>query len=133
MAASVAKPAFGTLFKKGATTIAEVTSISGPGMTRDTIEVSHMESPSGAKEFVGGMTDAGEVTIEMNFLPANSTQKDFAAELYSGTADSYSIVWADATWTFTAFCTGLDPTGGVGTALTATATFKLTGFPTFPA
>jgi hypothetical protein len=135
MPASNVKSGFGTLLKKGATTIAEVVSISGPGIQAETIDATHMESPDNAREFIGSLVDSGELTAEVNFLPGNATQKTFIADIYNKVKASYSIVWIDGptTWTFDAIPTGFEPGAEIDDKLQASITLKLTGKPTFPA
>jgi predicted secreted protein len=50
--------------------LAEVNSISGPGMTRDTIDVTSLDSTGGYREFITGFRDAGEISFEMNMTHA---------------------------------------------------------------
>ena len=50
---------------------AEVTSITPPNPTRDTDEVTHLNSPDEYKEYIGGMRDGGTMTVAMNFIKAN--------------------------------------------------------------
>jgi len=70
MAISAAFAGVGTQFRRhGASwaTLAEVTSISGPGMTRETIDVTSLDSIGGYREFIGGFRDGGNVQLAMNF------------------------------------------------------------------
>ncbi|MCI0351566.1 MAG: hypothetical protein L0Z53_19255 [Acidobacteriales bacterium] len=135
MAATNVKAAFGTLLKKGGTTVAEVVNISGPGIAGDTVDATHQESPDNAREFIGTLVDSGEITCDVNFLPGNATQKQFITDIYAKTKASYSIVWIDGptTWTFDAIPTGFEPTANIDDKLAASITLKLTGKPTFPA
>ena len=131
MSASTAESGFGSLLKRGATAVAEITSISGPSISRDTIELTHMESPSGYKEYIGGLADAGEVTIDGNFLPTNATQLAIVTDML-GTAASqtWTILWADTgatTWTFTAFPTAFSPSAPSNDKMSFSATFKISG------
>lgn len=54
--------------------IAEITELTPPNMSRDTVEVTHHASPDGYKEFMGALRDGGEVSFKANWLPTNSTQ-----------------------------------------------------------
>lgn len=131
------KHGFGTLLKKGATTIAEVVSISGPGMERDAIDATSTDSANNAREFIGGLTNGGEVEIGVNFLPGNATQKDlYKDELWGGTTDTWTIAWSDTPgtndWTFSAFVIGFAPEMDLDAELSATIKLKITGKPTFP-
>lgn len=135
MPASNVKAAFGTLLKKGATTIAEVVNVSGPGISADTIDVTHQESSDNAREFIGSLVDSGEVSCDVNFLPGNATQKTFISDIYGKVKATYSLVWSDAglTWTFEAIPTGFEPSAQIDDKLSASITLKITGKPTFPA
>ena len=49
--------------------LAEVTNITPPALARDMVDATHTESPQKWREFIPGLRDAGEVTLELNFLP----------------------------------------------------------------
>lgn len=127
-----AKLGMGTLLKQGATTIAEVVSISGPGMKRDKIDATNFSSLNNAREFIYGLLDGGEIELELNFLPSDATQQALTTQLLTGTTFlAYSIVWTDGTtWTFNALVTAFQPTGKVEDKLTASCTLAITGAPT---
>jgi hypothetical protein len=129
--------AFGTLFKRGAVTIAQVKKISGPGLSLDTEDVTTHDSTAGWEEVVGTILRSGEVTLDLEYDPNAATHKNSSGgiiyDLASRTAQTYSIVFpstAAVTWTFSAICTGFEPDAPVDGALTATATYKITGQPT---
>lgn len=63
--------AFGAVLTVG-TAVAEVTSISGPNITTDMIDVSSHDSADQAREFVAGMIDGGELTIDGNLTTTNA-------------------------------------------------------------
>ncbi len=73
MAGSKAFLGVGTVFSRGLTEdgeytpLAEVTSIDGPNMSRETPEVTSLDSEGGYKEFVAGFRDAGNISLPMNF------------------------------------------------------------------
>ncbi|CAN5480596.1 phage tail tube protein [soil metagenome] len=56
------------------TTLAERANISGPGMQADQPDATNMDSANGWREFIAGLKDAGELTVEANYLPGNATQ-----------------------------------------------------------
>jgi len=117
------------------TEIAEVVSIDGPGMSRDTIEVSGLAGQW--KEYLAGAVDGGEVSMELNFLPAspshgatNGLLKDFI----DGVVRNFRLQFPDAaqtTWQFAAIVTGFSPSAARDKQLTASVTLKITGVPTF--
>lgn len=47
--------------------IAEVTGISGPDKSRETIDVTSLEHEDGYRQFIGGFRDGGSVSLEMNY------------------------------------------------------------------
>ena len=126
-----ATKAAGCLLKKGTNTIAEVTNISGPGISRETFDVTSHDCTWG--EHVAGLPDGGEISIDLNWLPSNTTQTILHNDM-TATAQAYALLFSDAattTWTMTVLVTGMTPAAPVDGALTATATFKLTGAITF--
>lgn len=51
-------------------TILEPKTLVLPEDDRDWIEVTHLNSPDGRREFIGGLKDGGVLTIECNYTPA---------------------------------------------------------------
>jgi predicted secreted protein len=85
MADSDAHTGFGALLLKGDGASPEnfvavmgVKSMTGPSISRDTHDTTDMQSPSGWREFIGGLVDGGEVSFEANLLPRNETQNQEA-------------------------------------------------------
>jgi predicted secreted protein len=70
--------------------IAEVNSITGPGMTRDTIDVTSLDSTGGYREFITGFRNPGTVTLAMNFTV--ETYELMHADFESNTAQNYEIL-----------------------------------------
>jgi len=56
------------------TAIEEVFEVSGLGAVNDLVDVTNFDSPTGTKEFIGGLADGQEVTVRANFLPAGTQQ-----------------------------------------------------------
>lgn len=113
------------------TAVAEVFSITPPVFRRDVVDATHMGSAERFREFIPGLIDPGEVTIQLNFDPGGSAQTSLFAKLNTG-ASNYRITYPDATiWTFSAFMTGFNNDDPLDGKLTATATFKLTGKPAY--
>lgn len=55
------------------TYIAEVKSNTPPSFSDSTIDVTHMQSPGGVREYISGLSDAGESSHEMNYVPGSAT------------------------------------------------------------
>ena len=124
----------GTLFKRsadstgGLATVAEVNSITGPNMTRETIDVTSLDSSGGYREFIASFRDSGEVTLNMNHTLIG--YGDFKADFEASTARIYQITLSNteaSTLTFLAYVTSV--TMGVPTddKVTMDITIKITG------
>lgn len=144
MAATQAVLGYGTLLQKGdvatATnfaTIAEVRSIDGPKMTKDRKEVTHMLSPDGYREYIGGLKDGGEVTFTCNFVPSDATQDaatGLIADFTGNVKRYYRITWPTTpayTSTFQAEVVDVGFKTPVDDAITMDITLKLSAAPTW--
>lgn len=49
---------------------AEVTNITLPGWTRNTVDATHLRSPEGWAEFIAGLKTASDCTFTINWVPA---------------------------------------------------------------
>lgn len=88
----------GTLFRRwdGAGSwdnIAEIKSISGPTMSRDTFDVTSLDSTDGYREFKASFRDAGTVTLSMIFR--RDTYDQMKDDFESDTLQQYEIVLPD--------------------------------------
>ena len=134
--------AFGTRFQRGDDagtsfqTIANVTSISGPSRTRETIDVTAHDSADGYMEYLGGLRDGGEVTLDLNYDPDETTHTvldtDFDAD---DNPREYRVVLNpdqddEYTWNFSAIITDLSDEFPYDDKMSRSATFKITGKPT---
>lgn len=122
----------GTLFRRwsGAAwvNIAEVNSISGPSMSRDTIDVTSLDSTGGYREYIGGFRDGGTISLTMNFTNATYTvmQADFEDE----NSHHYEIVLPDAESTsleFVGVVTEVPLEITADDKVTSSVTIKITG------
>jgi len=72
---SFATAGVGTIFQRWSgsawVAIAEINSITGPSMSRDTIDVTSLSSTGGYREFIGGFRNPGTVQLSMNFHRSN--------------------------------------------------------------
>jgi predicted secreted protein len=73
--------------------IAEINSITGPSMSRDTIDVTSLDSTGGYREFITGFRNAGTVTLAMNFT--RSTYNTMKTDFESDTLQNYEIYLPD--------------------------------------
>ena len=88
---------------------AEVISIKGPGMSKDVIDVTSLDSTDGYREFIGSFKDGGTVTLSMIFtrLWYTKLKLDFEED----ELQNYEILLPDGTTE--AECTSLEFIGFV--------------------
>lgn len=124
---SGAKHAYGTEIEVGGTTPASVTSITGPGVSADTIDVTAMDSPNAFKEYIGGLLDGGEVAIEANMIKADFTAILTLLKARAAVACTLTLSGSLGAFTFDAIVTKCEVKGAVTDAVTASYTLKVTG------
>jgi predicted secreted protein len=128
--------AYGTTFGvTGGTVIANVKSITGPGLKLDTVDVTTHDSTGGWEEVVGTILRTGDVKMELAYDPATATHKNAAdgllAILIGKTAHGFTLTFPNSTaWVFNALVTGFEPSAPHDKDLSATVTLKVTGSPT---
>ena len=122
----------GATFKLGSTTVAEVTSISGIDLTADSIDVTTHGSTSRYREFIQGLRDGGEISIEGNYTTASSslivTQLNTSATVTA--VITLPTTPSSTAFTATVITTGFSTEAPVDGVIPFTATFKVTGVPT---
>lgn len=113
---------------------ADIVSVSGFNTQRTSVDVSHLNSPNQWKEFLAGMKDAGEISIDVH----HDADIDVDAVLYDLETDTLTLTFplkagqsTAATFVCDAFCTGYQMNGPLDDRIAATVSFKLTGQPTF--
>ena len=108
--------------------IAEINSITGPNKSRDTIDVTSLDSTGGYREFIGGFRDGGTVTLPMNFT--RSTYEVMNTDFESAVLQNYEILLPDVELTSFEFV-GLVTELGLGIPaddkVTADVTIKVSG------
>lgn len=110
------------------TLVSNITSISGPGISKSVVDVTNMDST--ARESIGALADTGEVSFSFNWDPSNAQQVLVRSDAEGTSAGNWKIVWSDADSTTASF-SGEVMSFTVNTtadgATTADATIKLTG------
>lgn len=102
---------------------AEISDMSPPGPSRESISTSHFGT-TGAMTFEpASLVDWGEMTVEIAFDPADTPPIGSAAE-------TIVITFPDTgatTWTFSGFMTGFEPSVPQDGRATASCTIKVSG------
>lgn len=133
---------FGTQFQRATTispgttyeTIANVTSIGGPDRKRETIDVTAHDSPGQWMEFIGGLKDGGEISLDINYDPAELTHdidddfddeapRNYRVIILPGTEDEH-------TWQLKGIMTELSDEFPYDDKMGRTMTIKISGKPT---
>jgi hypothetical protein len=106
--------------------VAQVVAITPPGMTRDSVEITHLESANGYKEYIAGLKDGGEASITFNFVASATDTMVTAFEADTG---KYQIKFPNGVrMQFSGFFTAYNPPElAPGNVMQATATMKVTG------
>lgn len=131
--------AFGTALKRGDgevtevfTTIANVTSIQGPGIERETLDVTAHDSADGWREFLGGVVDGGEIEIELNYDPAKHDA--LVSDFGDSEPRNYKLVFPNgAEWAVSLIMSEFEQEAPFDDKLSATITYKVSGKPTLTA
>ena len=108
--------------------------ISGPNITRKSIQVTHMASPGRAHEFLPGMIDYGEFTMTIFFDP----DTDPPVTTPSNTTETVTITWPvpagltnGATWAAQAFIQSYNVGSPLDERCEVEVGIKISGVPTY--
>jgi hypothetical protein len=113
------------------TPVAEVVSITPPGMSRDAIAATHLKSPGGYKEFIAGMKDGGEGSFTLNWVPSAT---DPLVTAFNADSGNYQITFPNGVMLrFAGFFTAYTPPALTEEKMEASVTFKVSGEPTLHA
>ncbi len=122
----------GALLKKWSgsawASVGEITNISGPTMSRDTIDVTSLASTGGYREFIAGFRDPGALTFTMNFN--RSDYETMKTDFESDTEQDYEMILPDTESTsleFTGLVTELPLNLDPSSQITCNITIKVTG------
>lgn len=109
--------------------VANVRSFSGPSGENPEIDVTTLSST--AKEYIGGLIDNGELTLELNFDHDNTTHQQAIADQEASppTTTGWRITFANPTvnYTWPAFVKSFSISGEVDGVYQASMTLRLSG------
>lgn len=77
------------------TAISEVNSMSGLGKTNPLVEVTSFDSTG--REYIAGLADGTEITLECNYLPADTQQQGLISDVDAGTNRNLEVDVTDGT------------------------------------
>lgn len=136
-------PGFGTVLEwdpaggSSFSAIGQIMDISGPSLSRNTLDSTTHDSTDAWMEFLKSLKDGGEVTFDIVYDPALSNHdattgllSDFAED---STIANFRITFPDTgntQWVMPAIVSGFEPTAPVAEKLTSSVTLKIAGKPT---
>jgi hypothetical protein len=110
------------------TLIAEATGWSGPRFTRNEIDITNLQSV--AKEYLLGLKDPGEFSVDVNFDLSDAGQSAAWDELGGNSPLPVELKFLDTSkggFTFNALVMNFETQGRADDKATGTITFRITG------
>ncbi len=118
------------------TSIGEVTNVSGLGVTNNLVPVTNFDSASGVVEYISGLSDGAEFTVEANYVAGNAGQLIGYAAVDAQATRLFDMTFTGASpnrvWSGSVVCIGHETVPSVDAQNTVTFTFKITGTLTSP-
>jgi len=113
-------------------TIGNIISVSGPDQSRDSIDISTMDSTTKWREFIPGMLDAGEITFDVNYDGSDGGNANVLSGAIAEATEAWTITFPDtSTWVASGFITGLGHAIPFDDKITQSVTIKFTGVPVY--
>ena len=115
------------------TPIAEVKRFRPPNPSIETHDVTALDSTGGYREFISGLKDGGEFTIDMNLVPGDAGQANLRADFNAKVRRDFKCIFPDVgatEWLWTALITKFESEVNVDGVLEATVSAKISGEPT---
>lgn len=111
--------------------VEEVFSVSNVGVTNSLIDVTNFDSPEGTREYIAGLADGDEITVEANYYPAATQQASVMAAVDAQATRpmrlNYTGSSPEKTWRFDAVCLAYSIVPSSTERNTIQFTFKITG------
>jgi len=121
------------------TTLGHVKDITGPNISRGTIDITDHDSPDGFREFFGGLVDGGEITFAIGLDHTDTAHSGLFASFTSTTETpwawlfTFNVASGTYTWALDGFLTALSPSAALEGQNTWELTIKVTGKPVLTA
>ncbi len=122
----------GTELDLGDGAVAQLTNISGPNFSADSIDVTDHDSEDRYREFIQGLRDGGEVSLEGNYLYAVASAVLTKFNTDANISDAtITLPNGAGVFTFDCFVTGFSVGAPHDDKISFSATVKITGKPEF--
>lgn len=110
------------------TYLSEIFDVTPPSDTTDTPDATHMQSPNKTREFIDGLTDPGEASFEMNYVPGSASDKALMAA--KGKRKWLRLTFPNGVQLlFVGIRQGYEKSAPTDDKMTASVTFKVSGEP----
>jgi predicted secreted protein len=101
--------------------LAEVINVTPPEATTDRIDSTHMQSPGRRREYISGLIDGGNASVEIQWEPGDETDVLIRRIQSSGEVVQHQIEWENGvTCTYDAAITGFSKSVPLDDKMTAT-------------
>jgi predicted secreted protein len=108
--------------------VAEVITVTPGEASTDRVEATHMQSPGRRREYISGLIDSGEASLEINWVPGSPTDELLRRLFNSGATEQHRITFPNgARVTFEAQITGFSKAVPIDDRMTATITVSVSG------
>ena len=109
----------------------EVISVSGVGKTNNLVDVTNFDSAAGTREFIAGLADGEEFTVECNYLPKATVQINAMSSVDSGLNKKAKLSYLGNSpiknWAFDVVCMGYTVAPSATEQNRLTLTYKISG------
>lgn len=121
---------FGKVTGNVFTALAEVTELTLPETSRDSVDFTHFGSPDLHREFKPGWSDAGEAALTYNLVPGLADDAVIAGHIATRAVEMWRINFPNgAKLDFKGFATRHGRATPLDDKMTGSATFKVSGKP----
>lgn len=124
---------FGTFFKVRTSTgpdvyetIGQQTNVTPYGIAVDSIDASHEDSEGAWREFIAGLKDAGEASLDIHYVPGGAAEA-LLLSLLGTTQVCRSVFPSGARVDYSGFITGMSPEAPMDDKMVMSVTVKLSG------
>lgn len=112
------------------TAVEEVFALTGLGKVRELVDATHFAS-GGNREYIGGLADGVEITVECNYVPGATVQQAMIAAVNAGENRNFRVVESlespDTVYAFVGSPLGWTINPSVDDRNTLTFTVKISG------
>lgn len=116
----------------GDVNIAQVRSVSGPGVSGNDIDTTTLDSSSNYRTFVGGLLDPGEVSFSLVYDSTDASHSRLARYMGSRYSTTWTVIQGSSGGTataFTGYVKGMSREIPMDDVITCDVTLKVSGIP----